>query len=103
MNPANDKGPPRYIAQKAIDVRELAEHFAVDEDRMRAFCIEHEGEISEAAGRSALEVVEELGMLEGLIPATASPGELDELSAWLDERDDDGAACSCEHRHCGCE
>ena len=74
MNSANDKGPPRYVATQAVDVRELAEHFGVDEDRMRAFCLEHEAEIAAAATQSALEVVEELGFLEGLIPLS-EPGD----------------------------
>lgn len=85
MNAANDKGPPRYIATKAIDVCELADHFRVDEDRMRAFLLEHEEEIAAAVGRSALEIVEELGALEGLIPLEESPEFDDELLDALSE------------------
>ena len=66
MTAANDKGPPRYIA--AVDVRELAELFNVDEDSMRVFCIEHAAEISAQTFRSAVDIVRELGLLEGLIP-----------------------------------
>ena len=70
MRVANDRGPVRYVSQKAIDVRELAEHFGVDEDQMREFCIEHEREISESAYRSAVDLVEEVGAFEGLVPMT---------------------------------
>lgn len=72
MKPANDKGPPRYVACRSVDVRHLAEHFGVDEDRMRAFCLAHELELEELLHRSALDFVEEFGLLEGLIPQAAS-------------------------------
>ena len=77
MTPANDKGPRRHIA--AVDIRELAELFNVAEDSMRVFCIEHEAEISAQTFRSAADIVQELGLLEGLIPlqlddAGDSPG-----------------------------
>lgn len=70
MDPANDKGPPRYVARDAIDVRELAEHFGIDEDSMRDFCLKHEEEISAAASQGARGLLEEIGYLEGLIPLT---------------------------------
>lgn len=75
MKPANDNGPRRFIAQEAIDVRDLAERLGVDEDRMREFCLEHEEEISQAVGRSALDLVDELARLEGLIPAAEPEGQ----------------------------
>lgn len=92
MNPANDKGPPRYIAQTAIDIRALAEHFNVDEDRMREFCLEHEQEISQAVGKSAIEIVEELGALEGLVPLEAEDPKL----SW----DEDPNQCTCDFFGC---
>ncbi len=78
MIPANDKGPPRYVATQAVDIRELAEHFGIDEDAMRAFCLEHEEAITQALHRSALGIVEELGYLEGLFPL-GDPPEPDDL------------------------
>lgn len=94
VNPANDKGPPRYVARKAVDVRELADHFNVDEDRMREFCLKHEAEISEGAHRSALEFVEEFGKLEGLVPLA---GDQEADGADWDERPD---RCTCDSFGC---
>lgn len=68
MKAANDSGPRRYVAQQAIDMRELAEHFGIEEDRMREFCLNHEREISELARRSAIDFVEDFGKLEGIVP-----------------------------------
>lgn len=68
MNAANDRGPPRYVFDQTIDVRKIAEHFSIDEDRMREFLLDHEKEISEEIFRFAIELIEEIGMQNGIIP-----------------------------------
>jgi hypothetical protein len=77
MISANDKGPPRFVATESVDVRELADYFSIDEDRMRTFCLEHEEEIGKAIRKSALDIVDELGHLEGLFPLTEPEPSID--------------------------
>lgn len=67
MNAANDRGPPRYIFERVIDVCKIAEQLSIDECTVRELALMHEKEISEEISKIAIELIEEIGIREGRI------------------------------------
>lgn len=68
MKAANDIGPRRYVADRAVPVQELAGHLGIDEERVRDFFFEHDEEISFRVFDAVVDIVVEVGLREGLIP-----------------------------------
>jgi phage antirepressor YoqD-like protein len=65
MDTAANNGPVRRIfAARGVSVREVADHFGVDEETMSAFLHQHEVEIADAMRDAAIQTVEELGFAE---------------------------------------
>lgn len=76
MTPANDKGPQRYFAQDAVDVRDLSLQFLLDEDLVRQLCLEHHEEIRDAIRQIAYDAFEQIAYREGAIELESQDLEL---------------------------
>ena len=83
MRAANNAGPGRYVGERAILVRELAGRLELGEEEVRDFFHRHDKEISARLLEATVDIVEELGLREGLIPLKEpleiEPLELEQL------------------------
>ena len=65
---ANDRGPGRYVGDRAVPVQELAAHLGLGDEQIRDLFFEHDEEISFRIFEAVVDIVVEIGLREGLIP-----------------------------------